>query len=151
MGLSKRGIANLAVEYDWLCNLAHPSFAATFAFAGPVLKRSTDSKVQYAERPLAAFSDDDLIDRTIITTIRSAAARSLQLISVEFDRGVWILDDIGLTTKAPRLAAIDYWRRLVPGGRNDQCPCRSGRKVKVCRHEWGTPYIEQTEALTTDR
>lgn len=147
--LGKRGIANLAVEYDWLCNLAHPSFAATFAFAGPVMMRKTDSWVQYGERPLEAFPDSDQIDRTILNVIRSAATQSLRLFTVEFDRAVRLLDDIGLTTQAPRLAATDYWRRLVVGGRNDRCPCRSGRKVKVCRHEWGSPYVEQGEATDT--
>ena len=148
--LGKRGIANLAVEYDWLCNLAHPSFAATFAFAGSVLMRPTDSYAHYAERPLASFPDDDRIDCTITTNIRSAAGQSLQLFTMEFDRAVRILDDIGLTTQAPQLAAIDYWRRLTAGGRNDRCPCRSGRKVKACPHEWGSPYVEQTEAQPAD-
>lgn len=146
--LSKRGIANLAIEYDWLCNLAHPSFAATFAFAGPVLMRATDSKVQYAERPLTAFPGDETIDQTITTNIRSAATKAIRVITVEFDRAVRLLDDIGLTTQAPRLAAADYWRRLVAGGRNDRCPCRSGHKVKVCRHEWGLPYVEPMPAAT---
>jgi hypothetical protein len=124
------------VEYDWLCNLAHPSFAAMFAFAGPLLMRGSDRKVQYAERPLEAFPGDETIDDTIISTIHRAAAQSLRLVTIEFDRGVRLLDDIGLTTKAPQLAATDYWRRLVAGARNDRCPCRSGRKVKLCRHEW---------------
>ena len=145
--LGKRGIANLAVEYDWLCNLAHPSFAATFAFAGPVVMGRTDSWLRYAEHPLEAFLDNDQIDDTIVTVLRSAAAQSLKLFTMEFDRAVRVLNDIALTTQAPRLAANDYWRRLVAGGRNDRCPCRSGRKVKVCRHEWGTPYIDGTEAV----
>lgn len=140
--LAKRGIASLAVEYDWLCNLAHPSFAAMFAFAGPLLTRGSDGKVHYAERPLEAFPDDETIDDTITSKIRRGASQSLRLATIEFDRGVRLLDDIGLTTKAPQLAATDYWRRLVAGGRNDRCPCRSGRKVKVCRHEWGSSYVE---------
>jgi hypothetical protein len=47
------------------------------------------------------------------TTIRDAVTKALQIATVEFNRGVRIVDDIGLVTQAPRIAATDFADGLI--------------------------------------
>jgi len=110
------GFADLRVEYDWLCSVAHPSFGE-------------------------AFDDDESVDATIRSYIDQACTTSLEIFIDVFQRATHLVDDIALTTNAPRLARFSYWRQLRPTERNDLCPCRSGQKTKSCDHSWGSPYV----------
>src|SRR5437870_5348525 len=67
----------------------------------------------------------------------SRLAVALHTLSVSLDAALRIIDDIGLTTRAPLVAREVYWRNITQSARNDPCPCRSGRKGKRCIHEWG--------------
>jgi len=134
--LAKLGFPDLIEDYDWLCNTVHPSLGATFAFSGEVLERvpRTEVLVSFAEHPAASFPDREL-DTTIANIIQRASAVALRVATVALDGALRVIDDLGLTTQAPPIATFDYRRRISAPGRNDPCPCRSGRKSKLCIHD----------------
>ena len=74
------------------------------------------------------------------TAIQEAIARTailaVDVLEKSLDDALRVIDDIGLTTKAPLMASFAYWRNLVAKryARNAGCPFRSGRKVKHCLH-----------------
>ena len=75
--------------------------------------------------PLSAESRET----TIQDAIARAATFSVDVLERTLNDALKVIDDIGLTTKAPVMASFDYWRNLTAKG-NAICPCRSGRKAK---------------------
>jgi hypothetical protein len=102
-GLYKKNIADVRVEYDWLCSIAHPSLGEAFTFAGPGEARRGQLLSQFGRRPLEAFEDDDHVDTTVRSHIDQAAVTSLNAFVEFLDRAIRLIDDIALTTNAPRL------------------------------------------------
>jgi len=43
----------------------------------------------------------------------------------------------------PGFSDADPPRHLVKVGRNDRCPCGSGKKYKECHEKQGTAYLEK--------
>ena len=78
-----------------------------------------------------------------ITTIQEAMVRAatlaIDVLEKTLDDALRIVDDIGLTTKAPTMANFDYWRNITAAQGNALCPCRSGKKTKHCLHRWTDP------------
>jgi hypothetical protein len=139
--LAKLGATHVLEDYDWLCNTVHPSMGACFAFTGPYVEREPkiEALITWAQYPRHSFPANDLIDVTIADVIRRASTLALRVARVSLDWALRIIDDIGLTTKAPDLARFESWRQLPAVRRNEACPCRSGRKAKDCLHEWHRP------------
>jgi len=79
---------------------------------------------------------------SLTAAIRSGILRGLHWTTVALDDALRLCDDIALTTRVPHIARTPYWRAVVAADRNSQCVCRSGKKTKACRHEWGTKQYE---------
>jgi hypothetical protein len=47
---------------------------------------------------------------------------------VEGENVAKVVDDIGLTTKAPQMASLSYWRNLRKAHGGTSCPCRDLRR-----------------------
>jgi hypothetical protein len=91
----------------------------------------------------------NLKERMVAETIETALVRSASLavdvLTRTLDDALKIIDDVALTTGAPRMASFSYWRKLTQKGQNSLCPCRSGRKVKHCLHRWSDDPPEVVE------
>jgi hypothetical protein len=130
----------LQQDYQWLCNVVHPSVGSMLAFAAPMVMHDTKSHGFQFVAPFATthVASDGKISAEV--TIEQAVARSAALaVDVLFetlDASLRIVDDVGLTTGAPEIASFNYWRMVSQKSRNALCPCRSGRKAKNCRHGW---------------
>lgn len=148
--LAKAAGSQLQYDYQWLCNTVHPSIGNTFAFSGPSFVHDTRTHIitHFAGRPIHVTGPQgDIAEDTIQQAIVSAGASSCQCLAITLDAALRMIDDVALTTAAPRLSREPYWRQIVATKRNDMCLCRSGRKQKLCRHVWGEPSPEFPRAL----
>jgi hypothetical protein len=131
----------LQEDYQWLCSTVHPSLGNTFAFSAPSLVHDTHTHMQtwFCGVPIhiAGPSGESSAERTVQVATARGAVMALTTLRVTLDAALRVIDDVGLTTRAPEVSAQGYWRNLERGERNDSCPCRSGRKAKRCIHEWG--------------
>jgi SEC-C motif len=70
---------------------------------------------------------------------KRAAILAVDALEKALNAALKVIDDIGSTTKAPKMASFDYWRNLIAKRGSAPCPCRSGRKAKHCLHRWTDP------------
>ena len=85
----------------------------------------------------SAPKDSDV--RDVPEAIARAAILAVDALEKALNAALKVIDDIGLTTKAPKMASFDYWRNLIAKRGSAPCPCRSGRKAKHCPHRWTDP------------
>ena len=140
--LAKVTPAGLQDDYQWLCNTVHPSLGTTFAMAAPPLQHASRTHMLfwYAGRPIFFEGPHGReAEDSVETAVARAATVVLRVLRITFDSLLRTIDDVALTTHAPTVSRNRYWRSIEAGGRNERCPCRSGRKVKQCHHEWGDP------------
>lgn len=76
-------------------------------------------------------------ERNVQEAIVKTAIVAVTVLHRTLDDSLRIIDDIALTTKAPRMASFDYWRKVTVTTRKQLCPCRSGRRAEHCQHWWG--------------
>ena len=147
-------------DYQWLCNTVHPSIGGMLTFAAPSMAHVTRThlfqwvcavpiaveKINGGNvvREIKSISSTELSkSESRETTIQEALARAatfaVDVLEKTLDDALRIIDDIGLTTKAPQMASFDYWRNITRKQGNTLCPCRSGRKAKHCLHQWADP------------
>jgi hypothetical protein len=108
----------------------------------------------YAFQPIAPFPisalsrsnpEKRIQEETIETALVRAATLAVDVLTTTLDDALKIIDDVALTTGAPQMASFSYWRNLAQKGQNSLCPCRSGRKVKYCKHRWSDDPPEVAE------
>jgi hypothetical protein len=75
-------------------------------------------------------------EATIQEALARAACFAVNVLERTLVDALRIIDDVGLTTKAPTMASFPYWRNMVQRSGSAPCPCRSGRKTKHCLHRW---------------
>jgi len=145
-------------DYQWLCNAVHPSVGGMLAFAAPMMAHNTKTcafqwvcavptavgKVEGGHvlkdaNLIAPAIKPDAREATIQTALARSATLAVDVLEKTLDGALKIIDDIGLTTKAPKMANFDYWRNVVQKSGSALCPCRSGRKAKHCLHRWTDP------------
>lgn len=143
--------------YQWLCNAVHPSVGGMLSFASPILRHDTNTcAYQYVcevptfiqripegnvlrdTLPNVESTHESSISReeTIQVAIARASVFAVEVLERTLDDALKIVDDVGLTTKAPTMANFGYWRNFYPRSDGSRCPCRSGKKVKQCFHRW---------------
>lgn len=148
LGKATTSPVSLQEDYQWLCNAVHPSVGGTLAFASPVQKHVTKafSFAWYAPFPMH-FQQGEVreSERTIQAAIARTAVMAIEVLLTTFDETLRIIDDVALTTRAPKFATFKYWRMVVSVDRNKPCPCRSGRKAKLCLHRWCDPAPSVSE------
>lgn len=136
------GSNNLQADYQWLCNTVHPSVGNTYSFsASPAMHKSgTHFLTSFAGRPREIEIRGNMEwEQTVLRATARGATSALMVLHTCFEATLRTVDDVALTTGAPRIARHPYWRNLRVPGRNHLCPCRSGMKVKRCKHDWGDP------------
>jgi hypothetical protein len=142
-------------HYQWLCNAVHPSIGGMLTFAGPFIahKEETFAMQGHAPFPIALISTDTGAERRIEDTIEralvSAAVISVDVLAQVLDDTLRFIDDIALTTRAPRASRTGYWRRLKAKPARMPCPCRSGLLGKACQHTWSSEPPPITERFET--
>ena len=92
-----------------------------------------------ADTAATPYSGPEVRERTIQDAIARVATLAVDVLEKTLDGALRIIDDVGLTTKAPATASFRYWRNLTKGHGNASCPCRSGRKARSCPHRWTEP------------
>jgi hypothetical protein len=126
-------------DYQWLCNAVHPSIGGMLAFSAPLMGHDTKtSAFQYVcETPgvlkqiegggvgiVDAWKKKDLSkkpndphasesesrENTIQEAIVRAATLAVDVLEKTLDGALKLVDDIGLTSRAPAMASFDYWR-----------------------------------------
>ena len=126
-------------DYQWLCNVAHPSVGGMLAFAAPMMAHNTGTCGFQWVAPFAthiAGGGQTLAETTIDEAVARSATLAVTVLLETLDVTLRIIDDVALTTGAPTMASFSYWRMVSQKSRNALCPCRSGRKVKNCAHGW---------------
>lgn len=146
--LAKRVDTDLAEHYGWLCNAVHPSVGTAMTFGTRPFGHATGGHATrfFARDPLATVdASGELLEASDPIAIATAesATMALRVSTATMDAALRTVDDIALTTSAATYAPFEYWRGLTPVARNDECPCRSGKKAKRCHHAWGdaTPDV----------
>lgn len=120
-------------------------------FASPLMMHETrtHSLNWFARFPISIRGRGAPVEeRTVEESVVRSAIRAVDVLEVVLDEALRVIDDIGLTTGAPRLATFSYWRSVSQGDRNERCPCWSGRKVKHCPHDWNTDAPEVSNAFS---
>ena len=127
-------------DYQWLCNAVHPSVGGMLTFAAPSLEHDTGTHAfQYVcAKPnhIESSSKQQCREQTVQQALASATTFAVRILEKTLDDALRIIDDVGLTTGAPRMANFEYWRNVIQGQPSSPCPCRSGKKVKDCHHRW---------------
>jgi hypothetical protein len=141
--LGKAGCVHLQSDYQWLCNTVHPSIGNKIAYTSPPLRHDTGTHAiqYYCGRPIHIQEGDGSVvaDQTVgIATARGVTV-AMRALRHTLDAALRVIDDLGLTSGAPALAREKCWRKIPTPRQDDACPCRSGRKVRDCRHAWGEP------------
>lgn len=131
------------MDYQWLCNVVHPSVGNYFAFSSPAFihDSQTHMKVWFSGTPLETLATTGGERRRvglIETALSRAGARAAQVVLATADDTLRVLDDVALTTKAPRIATYEYWRNTTVIDAQGHCPCRSGKRGYRCdQHVFG--------------
>jgi hypothetical protein len=138
--LAKVAPGDLEADYQWLCNTVHPSLGNFLVFSAPPFMHATQTHIiqWFAGKPIqiqSARGSD--AERTVALAMARAAATSLRSLRITLDAALHVIDDVALTTGAPRFARQPYWRNVTRPSPYEPCPCRSGKKAKRCVHEWG--------------
>jgi hypothetical protein len=130
-------------DYQWLCNTVHPSIGGLLVLSSPLVQHPTKTHgfQRVCEVPpiITASTSKDSDLRDVPEALARAALLAVDVLEKSLNDALKVIDDIGLTTKAPKMASFDYWRNLVPKHGSARCPCRSGRKAKHCLHRWTDP------------
>jgi len=126
-------------DYQWLCNAVHPSIGGMLAFSSPIMAHTTKACAFQFVAPFGTHieSNGEIdAETTIQAAIASAATTAVTAMRETLDASLRVVDDIALTTGAPKMASFEYWRKISQRSRSGICPCRSGRKAKNCLHDW---------------
>ena len=144
---------DLAADYEWLCNVVHPSVGTTFVFSSPPFMHETNT---HSDRLWSAIpthvvdlasgetSGPGLVQEVIARSAAVALGAALEVSQASLR----VVDDIALTSSAGELYRRPTFRSVTAPGRNDECPCGSGLKWKRCIHEWGRESPEMPTAFT---
>jgi hypothetical protein len=130
---------DLQTHYQWLCNTVHPSCGGTIAMSTPLDYHASErfAFVWFAPFPLYIQSSSGrTAQRTIQEAIATSAIVAVRVMLQTLDESLRIIDDIGLTTGAPKMATFNYWRQLQVTTKKQLCPCRSGFTYEKCHHRW---------------
>lgn len=137
---------DLIGEYEWLCNVVHPSIGTLMVYSSPAFLHDTGTHADRLWHEAPTYAVDATGERTGPTTVQRAVARAATTAlhaCVEVGRPMLrIIDDIALTSEAPAAMRRPVFRSPGPVGRNDACPCGSGVKWKRCGHAWGEAVPE---------
>jgi hypothetical protein len=142
--------------------MQHDTMTHAFQWVSAFPTHFKTIKIGYDKVKLIESGRDVLVDPEIIAmaklstspesrvaTIQQALARSatlaVSILERTLDDALRIIDDIGLTTRAPAMASFPYWRNLTHKKGNTLCPCRSGHKAKHCLHLWSDAAPTVTE------
>lgn len=140
--LTKRVGQQLQDDYQWLCNTVHPSLGNYYAFSSPSFVHDTGTHM------ITAFSGwpmsvENRGRHHAVRHVHEAVARSHEqsalILRQVLDTALRMIDDLGLTTRAPEISPTRYWRDLTLIDAQQPCPCRSGHRGYRCRHAWGDP------------
>jgi hypothetical protein len=135
--------------YEVLCNSVHPSVASTLSFiTGFDVPRPGLGRIFIGAAGAERSTVTDQVVSSRSETI-SAISVGLEVVSEALDRSLRSLDDLCLTSRIGQYRIATHWRCIVAPGRNEPCPCRSGRKSKDCRHAWGDrdPHLLQDKSF----
>jgi hypothetical protein len=133
---------DLQTKYQWLCNTVHPSCGGTFAMSTPLATHASGAHAfaWFAPFPIHMESrGGHVAERTVHEAIATLSIVAVRVIVQTLDDSLCIIDDLGLTTGAAKLATFAYWRQLQVATRKQRCPCRSGLTFEKCRHHWKEP------------
>jgi uncharacterized protein YecA (UPF0149 family) len=109
------------------------------SFAAPIMGHPTGTHFFQWVAPFGIHmqrGEMKLAENTIREAMARSAVLAVNVLLQTLDITLRIIDDVALTTGAPKRASFKYWRMVSQGSRNDLCPCRSGKKTKHCSHEW---------------
>jgi hypothetical protein len=113
-------------DYQWLCNAVHPSIGSVLVFTAPMLLHESDANFFQTVCGVGAHIQRPSGEVSRVSTIQEALARSailaVNVLERTLDDALKVVDDIGLTTKAPRMASFNYWRNLGKAHGRASCP-----------------------------
>jgi len=141
---------DLQTKYQWLCNTVHPSCGGTFAMSTPLARHvsGTHAFAWFAPFPIRTESrGEHAAERTVHEAIATLSIVAVRVIVQTLDDALSVIDDLGLTTGATKMATFTYWRQLQVATRKQRCPCRSGLTFEKCHHRWREPTTSMTSTF----
>jgi len=132
-------------DYQWLCNTVHPSLGNYFAFSSPMLRHNSGTHIltSFSGWPLSIERGEErYLERPIQDAVARAHEQAVVVLRDVLDAALRLVDDVGLTTQAPKMSMVPYWRDLVVQDDQQLCPCRSGKRGYRCPHAWGDAGVE---------
>lgn len=152
--LGKLAKQNSAVDvtniYEWLCDAVHPSYGSTTVFRAQGLQDAARSHIvdRYERWPLElVISSTKRVQPTVAQMSAEAVILATHLLRNDLARARWVIVDLGLTGDLASSIELRSIFAYKPPGRNEQCPCGSGRKFKRCVHRWGLSGIPTVSAI----
>lgn len=139
---------DVATDYEWLCNVVHPSIGTTYVYSSEPFMHATKTHMDrlWTERPTMVIGRQGATDPGHVETTVARSATTALANAVKVARSTLrVVDDIALTTDAPSLYRRPQFRGIHPAQRNEPCPCGSGLKSKRCPHLWGQPAPDLPE------
>lgn len=138
--------------YDWLSDASHPAFAARLVYVTNPSRHAAGATILrfHSRSPLHLV--DSRGDRTEFTydieLKTSAALDGCGALLMEFlSAALEIVDDFGLTTKAPTMTERSYWRNFSPVSPGSECLCGCGLWAESL-HSWRQP-VRTLPAMAT--
>jgi hypothetical protein len=141
---------DLHTPYQWLCNTVHPSCGGTFAMSTPLLPHASDTHAFAWYAPFPTYTESpagETAERRVQESIAMCAIIAVRVLAQTLDDLLRIIDDMGLTTGAPKMASFKYWRQLQVATKRQGCPCRSGLSFEKCHHRWREPTTSITSSF----
>jgi hypothetical protein len=140
--------------YEWLCNMVHPSVGTMVLHSDLWFHHVSEShRVRITRRKTLADAVSTSSDRSAPLAIVEGGTFALEVITLALDGVLRVLDDVCLTCRVAEYSRFASWRKLRVSGRDLPCPCRSGKKSKVCTHDWTSPapVMPALKAASTPR
>jgi SEC-C motif len=138
-------------DYQWLCNVVHPSVGNMFTFAAPMASHVSKTVALQYVAPFGIHFERNgrrHYENTVEEALARSAVLAVAVLHETLDAALRIVDDVALTTGAPAMASFSYWRMISQRSRNAPCPCRSGKKAKNCLHGWAQQATRFRYGLT---
>jgi hypothetical protein len=111
---------DLQEQYQWLCNTVHPSCGGTFAMSTPLVAHASNTHAFAWFAPFPTHMEStagQTSERRVQEAIAVSAIVAVRVMEKTLDDSLRIIDDLGLTTSAPKMATFKYWRQLQVGWR----------------------------------
>jgi SEC-C motif len=123
--------------YEWLCDAVHPSFGFGTVFVVNQGRHKTGATFAADLARITAGRTTTIVKPTVALAVTDGTSIVVDLLREVLPRLRWMAYDLAVAAGVPSPGnALWFGDMREPPGRNQRCPCGSGRKFKLCGHAW---------------